>query len=211
MTADRVSGDQTRAAGHLRRAVTDRGFWHLLTGFAAQGAAVAIIGVLLVTYLIRLGHPPVFAATVAGLLGVLSVTGRLVTTGLRRRLPISRITAAVFALQACGVAALPWIGATAAGAIGCVTVIGLGFGVATIARPAILADRYDTTAYASISATMAVPMNAVKATAPLGAAALAASSSGGYTTAMTVTAAILILAAVMLATTSRGQTNRGNA
>jgi hypothetical protein len=96
------------------RAVGDSaaGFWHLLTGFAAQGAAVTIIGVLLVSYLIQLGHQPVCAATVA---------------------------------------ALPWVGTTTIGAIGCVTVIGLGFGVATIARPAILADRYDTTAYASIS------------------------------------------------------------
>ena len=182
--------------------MTDRGFWLLLTGFASQGAAVAVIGVLLVTYLTALGHSPVFAATVAGLLGILSVTGRLVTTALRRRLSIGAITATVFVLQAVGVAALPWAGASAIGAICCVTAFGLGFGVATIARPAILADRYATTAYASISATMAAPMNAAKAAAPLGAAALAA-GAGGFTTVMTVTAAVLVLAAAALAAAER--------
>lgn len=188
---------RTAVRGHVRRALGDRGFWFLLTGFAAQGAAVAVIGVLLITYLIRLGHTPVFAAAVAGLLGVLSVTGRLVTTGLRRRLPIGDITAGVFAFQAAGVAALPWLGAATVGAVACVTVIGIGFGVATIARPAILADRYDTTAYASISATMAAPMNAAKATAPLAATAVAASGAG-YTTVMIVTAAALLVAAAAL-------------
>jgi predicted MFS family arabinose efflux permease len=153
-----VGGDGHRAVHHthVRQAITGRGFWLLLTGFAGQGAAVAVIGVLLVTYLTTLGHTPLFAATVAGLLGVLSVTGRLVATGLRRRLPIAAITAVVFVLQAAGAATLPWAGTSTTGAIGCVILIGLGFGVATIARPAILAERYTTNAYASISGAMAL-------------------------------------------------------
>jgi predicted MFS family arabinose efflux permease len=199
-----AGGDDHRAAHNTQvsQAITGRGFWLLLTGFAGQGAAVAVIGVLLVTYLTTLGHTPLFAATIAGLLGVLSVTGRLVTTGLRRRLPIAAITAAVFVFQAAGAATLPWAGTSATGAIVGVILIGLGFGVATNARPAILAERYTTSAYASISGAMAAPMNMMKAGAPLGAAALAAGAAG-YTPVMLTTAAVLVISAAVLIVASR--------
>ncbi|MFD8533201.1 hypothetical protein ACFV0L_37915 [Streptosporangium canum] len=62
-------------------------FWLLVIAFTASGGAVAVIAVLLVTYRIHLGHSPVLAATLAGLLGVLSVTVRLLTAGLQARLP----------------------------------------------------------------------------------------------------------------------------
>jgi predicted MFS family arabinose efflux permease len=181
----------------VRRALRDRRFWLFLAGFTAQGAATTVIGVLLVAYLIRLGHPPALAATIAGLLGVLSVTGRLATTGLHRRHSIARITAAVFVLQALGIAVLPILGTSTIGAIGCVIVFGLGFGVATIARPALLADRYGTTAYATVAGTMSTPINVAKAIAPLAAAAIA-SSGAGYTAVMAAVAACCALAAASL-------------
>ncbi|MEU4511121.1 MFS transporter [Nonomuraea wenchangensis] len=59
----------------VRAAVRRRPFWLLVTAFTASGGAVAVIAVVLVTSLIHLGHSPVLAATLAGLLGVLSVTG----------------------------------------------------------------------------------------------------------------------------------------
>jgi hypothetical protein len=81
-----------RAAGTRPRprrtpALRDHGFWLLAAVFVAHGAAVAIMSVHLVAYLIDLGHPSAFAATVAGGLDILSVTGRLVTTGAQRRWP----------------------------------------------------------------------------------------------------------------------------
>jgi hypothetical protein len=56
---------------------------------------------------------------------------------------------ATTAIQGAAATCLPLIGRGPLGAIGCVLGFGLGFGVATIARPAILADRYGTTAYAT--------------------------------------------------------------
>ncbi|MFI6707762.1 hypothetical protein ACIBF7_15070 [Nonomuraea sp. NPDC050478] len=96
-----------RRADLVREAVRARPFWFLVAAFTAHGGGVAVIGVLLVTYLIHLGHAPVFAATVAGLLGVLSVTGRVVTTGLRRRWAAAPVAAAVFAVQGLGALLLP--------------------------------------------------------------------------------------------------------
>ncbi|HET6482504.1 MAG TPA: hypothetical protein VFG35_21055 [Actinoplanes sp.] len=43
---------------------------------------------------------------------------------------------------------------------------GIGFGMASLATPQLLADRYGTTAYASIAGTLAAPVTLTKATGP---------------------------------------------
>ena len=156
----------------VREVVMDTRFWLLTGAFVVHAAAVSAVGVLLVSYLRHAGHPMSIAAALAGLLGVLSVTGRLATTGLARRLGITTVTAVIFLVQSAGAAALPLLGRTAAGAAACVIAFGLGFGVATIARPAILADRYGTRRYATIAGTMTLPITLAKAGAPVAAAAL---------------------------------------
>jgi len=177
-------------------ALRDRRFWWLTIAFVAQAGAVSAVAVLLVTYLRQAGHTTTVAATVSGLLGVLSVTGRVMTSRLARRYGMTTVTAAVFAVQAAGAAALPHVGPSLAAAAACVTAFGLGFGVATIARPAILADRYGTHRYATIAATMAVPMTLAKATAPLAAAL-------SMTAFLHWVAAACLLAAILLLTTAR--------
>ncbi|MBT2230211.1 MFS transporter [Nonomuraea sp. NEAU-A123] len=188
-------------------ALRERPFWLLAAAFLTQTGAVAVMGVLLVTYLITLGHSPIFAATVAGLLGVLSVTGRLVTTGLQGRWPVALITAAVFALQGAAALLLPVAGRSVAGAICAVVLFGLGFGVSTIARPALLADRYGTAAYATLSGALALPITVAKAVAPLLAAGVA--QFAGYPTVMIAVAAACGLGALSLvAYDRRGRTER---
>jgi hypothetical protein len=152
----------------------------MAAAFVASAAAFATVSVHLVAYLTELGHPVGFAATAAGLLGVLSVTGRLLSTAGTRRFTPAAVTSAVFVFQAVAVACLPAIGRDRLGAVACVLGFGLGFGVPTIARPAMLADRYGTAAYATISGILAVPMTAAKALAPLAAAAVR-NTTGSYT------------------------------
>jgi predicted MFS family arabinose efflux permease len=161
-----------QAGTGVRAAVHDTRFWLLTVAFVAQAAAVSAVGVLLVTYLRHAGHATSVAAGLSGLLGVLSVTGRLATTGLARRHGMPAVTAAAFGVQAAGATALPYLGQSVAGAAACVIAFGLGFGVATIARPAILADRYGARRYATIAATMTLPVTLAKAGAPVAAAAL---------------------------------------
>lgn len=180
----------------VRTAVRARPFWLLVAAFTAHGGAVAVIGVLLVTYLIHLGHSPVFAATVAGLLGVLSVTGRLVTTGLRRRWAAAPVAAAVFAVQGLGALLLPVAGKSVAGAVGCVLLFGIGFGVGTITLPYLVAERYGTAAYASLSGRIAMFSVADKAVAPLAATALA--QAVGYGWVMVAVALACVVAAFAL-------------
>jgi MFS family permease len=181
----------------LRTVLADPGFWLLGASFTAHTAAVSVVTVHLVSALISWGQPAVFAATVAGLFGVLSVTGRLVTTGLQRRYRITSVVAAIFAVQAVAVAVLPIAGRHALAAIILVAGFGLGFGVATIAKPVLLADRYDTRRYATIAGMLVVPITVAKATAPLAAAGLH-TLTHSYTGVFAATAVACLIAAVGL-------------
>lgn len=186
----------------LKAVLADRGFWLLTLGFTAHTAAVAAVGVHLVAALISWGHPPGFAATVAGLFGILSVTGRLVTTGLQRRFRTTTVVAGIFVLQAVAVAALAEVGHEAIPAVAAVIGFGLGFGVGSIAKPVLLAERYDIRRYATIAGVMVVPMTIAKAAAPLAAAVLH-TATGGYAGTFLAVAATCAVAAVALTGVSR--------
>ncbi|GLY95527.1 hypothetical protein [Actinoplanes sp. NBRC 103695] len=124
----------------------------------------------------------------------LSVAGRLLTTGLQRRYRTTTVTAAVFSVQAVAALLLPVVGASTGGAIGAV----IGFGVATIAKPVLLAERYDTRRYATLAGILVVPMTLAKAAAPLAAAALH-TTTRSYAPAFTAVAASCALAAAAVA------------
>ncbi|GAA3016945.1 MFS transporter [Streptosporangium longisporum] len=180
----------------VKDATRTRPFRLLVIAFTANGGAAAVMSVLLITYLLHLGHSPVLAATLAGLLGVLSVTGRLLTTGLQRRLPAALIAAAIFTLQGVAAALLPLAGRTVPGAVGCVVGFGLGFGIASVTLPHLLLQRYGSSAYASLSGRVAAFSVADKALAPLGAITLA--QAAGYTWVMAAVALACAVAALAL-------------
>ncbi|SCF04420.1 Predicted arabinose efflux permease, MFS family [Micromonospora coriariae] len=199
--------DPTPPAHAQRRAIVtaamrDARFWILTATFIAQGAATSTMTVHLVGYLISRGHPATFAATATGLLGVLSVTGRLVLTAARRHLRVTTIVAAVFTTQAAAVLTMPLLADTRAGAVITVVGFGLGFGITSLATPALLADRYGTTAYATIAGRLAAPVTIAKATAPLAAAVLL-HTAGGYTPLLTAVATCCALAAIGMTTRAR--------
>ena len=148
----------------------------------------------LVGYLTSRGHPATFAATVTGLLGVLSVTGRIVLTAARRLAPMTTVVAAIFGIQAVAAASLPALGASPVGAVVAVVAFGLGFGVSSLATPTLLADRYGTIAYASIAGILALPVTISRATAPLATAALL--HAAGYQSLLIAVAVCCAIAAV---------------
>ncbi|SCL35042.1 Predicted arabinose efflux permease, MFS family [Micromonospora rhizosphaerae] len=185
--------DNRQRTSVARTAMRDARLWILAGTFTAHGAATSTMTVHIVGYLASRGHPATFAASIAGLLGVLSVTGRLLLTAARRRLAVTTIVAAVFATQALAVLAMPALAGTPIGAIITVTGFGLGFGIASLATPALLADRYGTTAYATIAGRLAACVTIAKATAPLVAATVLASE--GYDVLLGVVASACFLAA----------------
>ena len=157
----------------------DPAFRWLVLAFTTNTAATVTVVVHLVPHLREVGHSGGFAAGAAGALGVLSVAGRLALTALTRRLPVAQVTAAVFLLQAAGTAVLLAAGGTSAGAVVFVALFGIGFGVATIARPLLLGARYGATRYGSVSGLLGVPVAVAKAAAPV-LAGTAWSTTGSY-------------------------------
>jgi MFS family permease len=78
---------------------------------------------------------------------------------------------------------------------------GLGFGVASIATPAILLDRYGATGYATIAGTLATPVLLARASAPLGGAILA--TAVGYRPLVLLVATACVIAGALLALVRR--------
>ena len=184
----------------VRRAMRDPGFWMITAAFVFHSAALAVISVHLVLFLIDLGYRPTVAAGLTGLLGICSISGRLVISALGRWMDESRITARLFFLQGFAIAALPIIGDHPLGAALCIDLFGLGFGVAAITTPAILINRYGSTSYATVAGILSTPTMIARAVAPLGGAVLAAAV--GYR-AMMIPVAIVCLAASLCLTLSR--------
>jgi MFS family permease len=191
--------DAARRRRLARVAMRDSRFWCLAGAFVAHAAAMSTMTVHLVGYLVTKGHPATFAATVAGLLGVLSVTGRLLLTAARQRIPLSTVVAVVFTVQAAAALGLLLAGGSRLGAVIGVTSFGIGFGVHSLAGPALLADRYGTTAYASIAGALAAPVTLAKAAAPLTAAALY-TTTGSYLPVLVTVAGLCLLAAAGMLT-----------
>ena len=123
-------------------------------------------------FLLEHGHSIGFAALAAGSLGALSVTGRVTVTGAVRRWPITRVAAAVFALQGVGCLVLLRYGDSTAGALAFVLLFGIGFGVGTITRPALTADAFGIAAFATVSALIGIALTAAKASGPVAAGVL---------------------------------------
>jgi MFS family permease len=187
--------------GPPTRVLHDAGFWLLAVAFVFHSASLSVMAVHLVTYLTRLGHAPAVAATLTGLLGVLSVVGRVLTTVLSRWLPIASITAAIVTSQGIAIGLLPFTGRSVPGAVACLVLFGLGFGVASIAAPAILLDRYGDHGYATIAGILGTPVALSRAVAPLGAAALA--GQVGYTPVVLAAAGACLVGGVALTAARR--------
>jgi MFS family permease len=177
----------------LQQALGDRALWWLAAGFFAATVATSIVTVHLVAYLRAEGYSPGFAATWTGLIGAMSVTGRVVVTILGRRWPLALTTSVIFTLQALAVGVLVLTHGPA-GVVAFVALFGLGVGLISLARAALVADFFGVAAYASINGVLAFGLTIARAAAPVAAAAMR-SATGNYQ---------LVMAAVAVAALAAG-------
>jgi predicted MFS family arabinose efflux permease len=183
----------------VQHALRDTGFWLLATAFTANAGGITVIVVHLVGYLLWLGHPITIAAAVSGLVGVMSVTGRVVSTGLASRFSTTAVVAAIFAVQAVAIGLLPLAASSLAATTACVLLFGLGLGVAHIARPALLAERYGAAEFGSITGAIALPGALAKAAAPIAVAAMTLESLPYFVAACSLVAATCLAALGLVA------------
>lgn len=151
--------------------------WLTISAFAVT-TGVTVIIVFLVSYLRSRDYTPTAAAVGAGMIGVLSVSGRLVLTRAARRARMARVAAVMVAGQIVGLVALeivprPW------GLVVFVLLFGAGFGVMTIARAALLSDYVPGQVFARVSGVQALVVDVGRIVAPVGAGALIG-WTGGY-------------------------------
>ena len=190
----------------LRQALGDQALWWLAASLVAATLATSTVSVHLVAYLREQDYSPGFAATWTGLLGAMSVTGRILLTVLGRRCTLAAVTAAIFALQAVAVAILLGM-AGPAGVVGFVVLFGLGVGLISLVRAALVAEVYGVAAYASINGILAVPLTIARAAAPVAAAGLH-TTTGNYQLVMTTVACCSVAASLAMSRTHRLQARR---
>ena len=182
--------DPTAAAGAggvpLGQALRDQALWWLAAALVAATLATTTVTVHLVTYLREQHYSAGFAATWTGLIGAGSVSGRILVTALGRRWPLAAATSGIFAVQALAVVILVGLPGRA-GVVAFVGLFGLGVGLISLARAALVAEVYGLAAYGSINGVLALPLTLARAGAPVAAAALH-TATGSYQLVMAAVA-----------------------
>jgi MFS family permease len=143
-------------------------FWGMAAGFALTTLAAGALTVHLVPYLIDRGYPASFAASMVGLIGIMSLPGRLVFTMLGERFSRRLVTALLFVLQALSLPILLLLPGVP-GVFGFVALFGASFGAITPARAALVADHYGSKHYAKINSMLGLFITGARAIAPVGA------------------------------------------
>jgi MFS family permease len=183
-----------------RAALREPRFWLLTFCFAVSTFAGVTMTVHVIPYLVSGGHSAGFAATVAGLFGLMSLLGRMTIGPLADRYPRRWVTTGLVMMQMAGLVTLVISGRTAPGALVYVALFGAGSGTMTIMRASLLAEHYGPASYGTINGAQNLALTGARTVAPVG-AGLLAGALGGYAALLWGLAALLILgaAAVLLA------------
>jgi MFS family permease len=192
-TLDSPREQSVPAAVALRGAT----FRWLTAAFCLNTVGIVAVSVHLVPYLTDHGHSAGFAASVAGLIGVMALPGRLIFTPLGDRVPRSLLTAFIFSLQAVALTVLLLVPSVAGIAV-FVALFGAGFGAITPMKAALVAEYYGPAQYGSISGVLALFLTAARAVGPVS-VGLAHDAGGSYAPAFwTLTALSLVAAGAIL-------------
>jgi MFS family permease len=186
-SGSRLPGDAARPAApesdtssvELREAVHGSAFWWLTAAFSLNALGAIALTIHLVPYLTDRGYDFGFATTMAGLVGIMALPGRLIFTPLGDRFPRGLVTACIFLLQALAIAALV-LGQGSAAVVAFVALFGAGFGAITPARVSLLAEFYGPAHFGSIAGFLGLFLTGARAVAPVG-AGVWYDVSGSYT------------------------------
>jgi MFS family permease len=179
------------SAGHALRSAS---FWLLTGAFVLASLATIAMTVHAIPFLLERGHSPAFAAFAVGLIGVAQIPGRLLFAPLAARLRPPAATASVFVLIAVGIGVIvsaPSGSALIAGLV----LLGMGNGMATLARATAIADIYGSGAYGTIASVTGAMTTAARAVGPVATAVYAAAL--GYTTLLWTLAGLALAAAAL--------------
>jgi MFS family permease len=155
---------------HLGEALRDVSFRWLAAAFWLGTLATIAVGVHLLPYLQDRGYDATFAASVTGLVGAMQVLARLLLAPFGARANPRALAAVTLALQPLSLVVLLLFRSTP-GVFAFVALFGAQRGLATLARPALIADLYGRAEYASIAGVLQFTLSLAQAAAPVGAGA----------------------------------------
>jgi MFS family permease len=164
----------------------------LTLAFIASNFSVNAVTVHVIPYLTGHGYPLGTAAMTIGWMGAMQLVGRIMFGPIASRFGHRTMTAAVFVVQAAGLALLAAVRHLPS-LIPIFVLMGAANGMATLARASIIAEIFGRRNYGAISGAMALGSNGARAIGPVG-ASLVLVAVGAYEAVFWILAATVFLA-----------------
>lgn len=174
-------------------------FWLLSLAFSLSSLAWSGFSIHLISYELSRGMDATVVAWAAGFIGITQVVGRVLLTPISDHVSGKTIAVILFVLQALAfvaLLALPMM----AGLIVYVICFGIGFGVLTPIRAALIADIFGASRFGSVNGSISLSSNLARAAAPLCVGLLV--DLTGYTPILWAAVAVCLGAAVTVAAIS---------
>ena len=167
-------------------------FWVLTAAFVASNFAVNAVTVHVIPYLTGHGYPLATAAMTIGWMGAMQLVGRILFGPIASRFGHRPMTAAIFVVQALGLALLASV-ARLSSLVPIIVLMGAANGMATLARASIVAEIFGRRNYGAISGAMALGSNGARAVGPVGASLLLV-ATGTYEAVFWILASAVFMA-----------------
>ena len=187
--------EQATLSEALRRPV----FWVLTASLSLVMLGSMVVFVHQVAFLIGRGYNAVLAATLSGMLGLVSLPGRYVLNVLSSRISAQKLLTLSVVAQAVGIVVLV-LASSLSWLILYVVVYGTAYGAFSPLRASVMADHFGRRAYGSITAVQGIPVAVCAGLGPLAAGWLY-DMLHHYEVAFWLCAGAFLLAAIGLAMT----------
>lgn len=180
-------------------------FWQLVLALSLGTMAAIGIRVHMIPLLIDRGFDPIYAAWIGGFIGAMQVFGRVLYAPAGGRIASAQVVTLIYTAQAVALVILLLL-PTAAGVWIFVVLFGAVYGAMTLARPALLADRFGARYYGRISSIQYVFQTVATTAAPYGIALLYTGFGNSYQVALIILIGLSLLAAGAIQISGRAVT-----
>jgi MFS family permease len=194
----------------LHQALHRPSFWLITASLSLVTLGSTVVFVHQVAFLIGRGYDPILAATLSGMLGLVSLPGRYLFNILSQRMSAQTLLTGSIVVQATGIAVLV-LAPSLLWVICYVLLYGAAYGAFSPLRASVMAEQVGRRAYGSITAVQGVPVALCGGLGPLMAGWLY-DRLQQYELAFWLCAGAFLLAALGLllsAPTQKGQTRSG--
>jgi MFS family permease len=172
-------------------------FWWLAVALSIGAMAAIGIRVHFIPFLEDRGFGAEYAAWIGGFIGAMQVFGRILYAPTGGRFSSSFMVGMIYVLQAVAIAIL-LLTRSQVGVWTFVVLFGAVYGATTLARPALLADRFGSTHYGRISSVQYVFQTLATTSAPFAAALIYTAAGNSYQPVLLALILLSLVAAAAL-------------